>query len=272
MTKDFIPKSLLNVVFHIKNFSYELSKEDENDDLLIETLRREALYKKEIYDKQLKREESLNTSNISDSSYSKDSESEIYTSNTFSESNLNSSIHKKITKNKILELKRAVTQNNKRKRSFSKGESNILVSKTMKFNKINKKNEISNNHSNYTSNNNSNSNSNYNSKIKNTKIQEKEKKNFFKSFHKVNLNNIYLLIYDFNKEMIIEKNEKEYKTKIEEILNNIKKKKSIDIGRDEDFPFYSYKNIKYSIKDKNKNKKINEKRNEKNDGHYQVIY
>ena len=97
------------------------------------------------------------------------------------------------------------------------------------------------------------------SKLKNTGISKKndeeqinEKNNSENdgvndnNYYKVNLDNIYLMIYDFQRDVIVE--EKNYKkiSNVEKIMNDYKKK--IDKTKDESYPFITFEN--------NNNKKI----------------
>ena len=85
-------------------------------------------------------------------------------------------------------------------------------------------------------------------------------KNFINDYYKVNLSSIRLMIYDFNKDMLIEGNKNEINFKIENIIINSKKQNEIiNIGKDEKYPFISLKSNK--DEKNNKNKKIEENNN-----------
>ena len=75
---------------------------------------------------------------------------------------------------------------------------------------------------------------------------------------------MHLIIYDFHKEVFIESNKNEIKSKIENILSDIKINKSLFIGRDENIPFLSYqdkKDIKIKVKQNNEKVKNNISKN-----------
>ena len=87
--------------------------------------------------------------------------------------------------------------------------------------------------------------------------QKKNKeKDIFNSYYKVNLNNMHFMIFDFNKDMIVEGNKKEIILKMENIIHSFKNKENvITIGKDERYPYISLKSIK---EDKKSKKKIEE--------------
>ena len=90
--------------------------------------------------------------------------------------------------------------------------------------------------------------------------QEKKskEKDIFNSYYKVNLNNMHFMIFDFNKDMIIEGNKKEIILKMENIIHSFKNKENaINIGKDERYPIISFKTIKEDKKDKKKLRKLN---------------
>ena len=63
---------------------------------------------------------------------------------------------------------------------------------------------------------------------------------------------MHLIIYDFHKEVFIESNKNKIKSKIENILSDIKINKSLFIGRDGNIPFLSIKIKKISKLRQNK--------------------
>jgi hypothetical protein len=86
-------------------------------------------------------------------------------------------------------------------------------------------------------------------------IKKAQGKEMISNYYKVNLSNIRFMIFDFNKEMIVEGNKDEIIFKIDTIINSSKNKNNIiTIGKDERYPFISFKNTKEEKKNKNKNK------------------
>ncbi len=83
-------------------------------------------------------------------------------------------------------------------------------------------------------------------------IKKYQGKNYINNYYKVNLSQMHFMIYDFNKEMIIEGNKNEIASKIDNIINNSKKGNEINSGKDENYPFFSFKNKK----DEKKKQKI----------------
>ena len=76
------------------------------------------------------------------------------------------------------------------------------------------------------------------------------------------------MIFDFNKDMIVEGNKNEINLKIENIINNAKKKDIIiNVGKDEKYPLISLQNNKIEKKNKkiNNNKIVNEITNKINE-------
>ena len=86
--------------------------------------------------------------------------------------------------------------------------------------------------------------------LKKKKMIMKEENYNYEGYYKVNINNIKLLVYDFNQEMLIEKYNEEKQSEIEKKINEYKLKEKIYISEDNNFS-YIYNYIK---KKRNKNK------------------
>ena len=56
------------------------------------------------------------------------------------------------------------------------------------------------------------------------KVKINQGKSNSNSYYKVNLNNVRLMIYDFNRDMVVEDNKNKINCKVEDIINNSKKK------------------------------------------------
>ena len=112
-----------------------------------------------------------------------------------------------------------------------------------------------------------NENNDFNKKDENFGENSRKKGILFNLYYKVNLSKIKYLIYDFHKEAIIEdKNENNHISKIENILNNYKNEFSINIEKDETYPFISLLKCQ---KEEIKNNNINDE--QKNNKHKKDI-
>ena len=100
--------------------------------------------------------------------------------------------------------------------------------------------------------------------INNNKQKQNIKHQPSGNYYKVNLNHTHLLIYDFNREAFIEEKSKNHIiSKVESIFMNLKNQNELELGKDEEYPYISIKNIQISkkIEDINKNRKKKEKEN-----------
>jgi hypothetical protein len=87
---------------------------------------------------------------------------------------------------------------------------------------------------------------------------------FVKSYHKVNMNlmkNMHFLVFDFYKEIFMEKTDFEKISKVDTVIMNIKKNKLLSFGDDEKFPHFVFENHNI-MKNDEFEKKINEKKKE----------
>lgn len=102
---------------------------------------------------------------------------------------------------------------------------------------------------------------------KNKQIAHKH--DIFNSFYKVNLNKIRFLIYDFNKDMIIDA-DNEKTSKIENIIKNTKQRLSIELKTTDNYPKIIFDNIKEdkkkgtSSKDTSKSEPLSEEKTVEN--------
>ena len=255
----FIPKCKINFSFDLNNYCYNCDKDYNDSKILNDALYKEAKKKIDQYQKFLKtlnnkeKESDINNSESEGNETSEseeDSDSDDLEEEEISKeiSNDNSLIKSNsINKKNINLYRKSITVRNMIKSRIEKINS-IKGSKTLKVIK-----EVKNEEK--TSNNNKNE-----SQIKiNNNISDKLKKyqgkNFINDYYKVNLSSIRLMIYDFNKDMLIEGNKNEINFKIENIIINSKKQNEIiNIGKDEKYPFISFK-VNKNEKN-NKNKKI----------------
>ena len=112
-------------------------------------------------------------------------------------------------------------------------------------------------------------------KKKRMPIKEENNKNYnYEEYYKVDINDIKLLVYDFNQDMIIEKYNEEKESEIEKKINECKQKEKIYISEDNSFSnIYNYiikkrrKNSEDEIKNKASNNvemKLNKDKDDKN--------
>ena len=247
--ENFFPKSRINFYFDLDNICYCLEKDTNKSNILKSKLQKIAIAKIKEYHEYLK---SLKKNEILDLSKSNDSENEYNSNNEEDEEDeeeeddslSKSSIHKN-TKDDI-NIQKSITLKNRTSSQTEKvspmlGKSSTL--RPIKEAKDENNDKIKKDIIKITSNNNL-------QEIK--KAQEKEMSS---NYYKVNLSNINFMIFDFNKDMIVEGDKKEKIFKIENIINSSKNKNNIiNIGKDERYPFISFKNTKEGKKNKNKNK------------------
>ena len=104
---------------------------------------------------------------------------------------------------------------------------------------------------------------NKNAKIKETNGFDNSTE-LVKSYYKVNLNTmkkVHFLIFDFYKEIFVEKKEFEKISKVDNIIMNMKKNKLFSFGDDEKYPNFVFENHNI-MKNDEFEKKINEKKKE----------
>ena len=256
----FIPKSRINFIFDLNKMSYNIEKDNRKSTILKSNLQKKAMAKLKEYNDYLKslktkkkklnkkksksNDESENddsSSNEEGSEISDEEEEEEPSSNS-SQNNKNNKIHKSMTLNDKYQKKienipptfmKSSTLKQIKEEKEEKSDEDIVENEQIKNNII----EINSN---------------------NFLHQQKKnkEKDIFNSYYKVNLNNMHFMIFDFNKDMIVEGNKKEIILKMENIIHSFKNKENvITIGKDERYPYISLKSIK---EDKKSKKKIEE--------------
>ena len=238
--ENFIPKSRINFNFDLDNMCYSLEKDTNKSNLLKSNLQKIAINKIKEYDeylKSIKKNKILDLSKSSENENSSKSDEDEEDEEEEDESLSKSSNHKN-TKDDI-NIQKSITVKNRPSSQMEKVPSMFGKSSTLRHIKgakeeYNDKNKITSNNNLQT--------------IK--KIQGKE---MICNYYKVNLSNIHFMIFDFNKDMVVEGNKNEIIFKIDNIINSSKSKNNIiNIGKDERFPFISFKNTKEEKKNKNK--------------------
>ena len=235
ITGDFIPEYFSHFLIDLKNPSfYQVDSLDENINY-IEILKKEANEKISSYQNQLKL-------NKIDSSYNEsDEESDESSSDSDSNTNIGSSNVNSLT-NSLYENYRNQSSKTNNISSRKEKENEYPIRKTpSKFSskmvipesKPSEKNIIRN-------------------IVINKKVQKKNV--MVNNYYKVNLSNVLLYLYDFNKEQIVEINKvetlkeeekkKEQSSKIEILLTAPKKLEPIDFEKEERFAFINLNNLK----------------------------
>jgi len=255
---NYIPKSRINFSFDLNSMSYNIEKDNKKSTLLKSNLQNKALAKLKEYNDYLKslkakkKKSNKNKSKSNDDSENDDSSSNEEGSEISDEEEEESS-SKSSLYNKNIKIHKSITLNDKSQPQIEKISPVYIKSSTLK--KIKEEKEKSD------------EDISYNSQIKdnfaelssnNVIYQEKKnkEKNLFNSYYRVNLNNMHFMIYDFNKDMLVEGNKKEIVLKMENIIHSFKNNDNlIHIGKDERYPFISFKTTK---EDKKIKKKIKE--------------
>ena len=214
INEDFVPTSSFKFAFDLSSKCYksiyETKVENENKNVLNDILKFQALNKinnhKEFLNKKKEEEDSKTySSNNIESNESEESENE----------------DKEIFSSSI----------NDSHNSKEKSDINLKRYSSVKL-KDNKNNNVFNVYTN----------SGYESENQRNK-QIAHKHDMFNSFYKVNLNKIHFLIYDFNKDMIIDA-ENEKTSKIENIIRNTKQRLSVELKSTDNYPNIIINNIK----------------------------
>ena len=262
---DFLPKTQVNFCFDINTMTYNIEKNYKKCDFIKSSLHREALTKikeyknylkslkkkKKKYEKLDSEEEEEETSESNEESNSSEIENESSKAN----SKGNSKIEKEkeeITTNDEPIYK---TLSAKHKRESKIG---IITTPSRKSSTIRAMKEIKNNRIKLIIQ--DDDGEKYNSNIP-KKMQIKSNED---NYYKVNLNKIHYLIFDFNKDTILEEKNKT-NSKIESILNSIKKNDIIN--KDEEYPSIA---LNISKEEKKKKKANNKILNDNNNANSQV--
>ena len=254
----FIPKSRMNFIFDLDSMSYSIERGSKKSTLLKSYLHKKAMAKLKEYNDYIKslktKKKKLNKNKSksngdseSDDSCSNEEGSEISdeeeeeSSSNSSQKNNNIKFFKSITLNDNFQQKKenftpvflkssTLKQIKEEKEKFYE---DIIKDGQIKYNDI----EINNN------------------KILYQQKRSKER-DIFNNYYKVNLNNMHFMIFDFNKDMIVEGSKKEVFLKMENIIHSFKNKENVfNIGKDERYPYIS---IKTSKEDKKSKKMIEE--------------
>ena len=254
INKEFIPKDISHFLFNINNFSYELIKDKNNDESLNKILKEEALNKIEAYKEKLKplkkikkksenesESESESDSNSYSSSYSEDEKENENTNSIFSSTHTGTSEHNPKNERKLSNKNIRGTLIDKPKIKLNKVSPSFGKSITITSNEIhkNKENKIK-----------------FDNVSKKENINFKDNKNIHGKYYKVNINNIYFLMYDFNNDNFVEVKGEETIPKIEKVLSDLNINE-----KDEIYSFYSFQNDKSSSKNKVKQKNENNNNN-----------
>ena len=242
----FVPNSPLNFTLDLNNMIYTLEKDDYKAKLLASNLQKEAIFKIKQYHEYIKSMKSksnildLSKSNSYESGEENENSSEIGEDSEYSDLGKNTSSINNISRNSSFyrrhsNIFKSITLKNKRNTHI---ETISPIGKSMTLNiikevKENSKDDLKEK----------------NKKIKfstNTIIQPQTKiyqnATTFNNYYKVDLSNIYFMIYDFNRDMIVEANQEEKILEIERIKNESKKRNSIiNIGKDQNYPHVSTK-------------------------------
>ena len=250
--EEYIPKSQKNFSFDSFNMCYNLEKNNDNSISLITYLHNEAMNKLKQYQEYLdslkkKEEEETYESESEDDNTSESNENSDSSNLDKEASNINN-ISLQQVENKLKLMYKSLTVNNKTKSKFEK-ISPIMETHTLKAIKEEKENHNEKSHfKNIIDKNKGKMNSRQsNVSFQSKKIQEN-------NYYKVNISKIHYMIFDFNRDMIVEGKKDEKNLTIENIITNARKKNSlINVGKDEGYPFISLRSNKKENKMKNKN-------------------
>ena len=221
ITEEYVPKTETNFIFNLDNISYDFSKVIDKGIILNELLKKQAMDK-------IKNFQKLKLIN-----FKKINSSDTFISSQKSYSSLNSS--SSLDSNS--ELYSDINSENENNDDTDKNEEKQITNKdSIEKKKVNINNTIFRN-------------------------SLKKKSNLFNLYYKVKLDKITLMVYDFNKEaIIVDKNNFENSSKVENILNNYRNQFPIYLEKDETYPSislikYKKEEIKKNIIDGQKNNK-----------------
>ena len=242
---DFIPKCKINFSFDLNNNCYNLEKDYINSKVLNDVLYKESIKKIEEYHKYLRTLKNKEK----ESNITKSESEEDYTSNSYEDYDSDDLDKQFSSNNNSINKTNSI---NKQGKNFKKIQKSITLKHSIKF-KIGKINPIKASHTlkmikEVKEDNEKNNKKNKSGNIIriDTKFSENMKKyqekNYLNNYYKVNLSKIRFLIYDFHKDMVVEGNKSEINIKIENItINSKKQNKVINLGKDETYPFISFK-------------------------------
>ena len=217
---NYIPKCKCNFYLDIETMSYKLSPEINTCQELYNLLRSQSMEKVNIMYKNKNKDKDKKTnssfiSNTENSSKEYDSNSSEDKSSSISSSESISSNDRKLN---------ILNKNTKSKIKNNQTGKSLLSNKTSKNNTINKNNK-------------KNGNDEYDDE-----------------YYQVNTDNIILMIYDFNQQMLINHSKNEKKSQIEIIMENYKSKQFVNLNKDPKYPNINFEKYVKETKDKkNKN-------------------
>ena len=245
--ENFVPKSRINFNFDLDNMCFCIEKDSNKSNILKSNLQKIAITKIKEYHEYLK---SLKKNKILDLSKSNDSEND-YSSNSDEDEEDEEEEDESLSKSSIhnnnkddVNIQKSITLKNRPSSQMEKvppvyGKSSTL--RPIKEAKDENNDKIKEDLIKITSNNNLQA------------IKKAQGKEMASNYYKVNLSNMHFMIFDFNKDMIVEGDKNEIVFKIDNIINSSKNKNNIiNIGKDERYPFISFKNTKEEKKKKNK--------------------
>ena len=207
--ENFIPKSRINFSFDLDNMCYSLEKDTNKSNILKSNLQKIAFTKIREYHEYLK---SIKKNKFLDLSKSDDSENE-YSSNSDEdeeneeeedESLSKSSIHRNIKDD--INIQKSITLKNRPSSQIEKVPPAFGKSSTLRPLKETKD---------------ENNDKNKKDLIKLQTIKKAQGKEMTSNYYKVNLSNIHFMIFDFNKDMIVEGDKNEIIFKIDKISASI---------------------------------------------------
>ena len=234
----YVPKCNFNFFLDLESMSFKPSIKLDSAEELYQSLRFQSLEKINIlYKSKKKKNQKKDSSSKTDNS----SRNSFYSSNSNSSNSSDSSQSNSsdIKNSNIIDSKNNFKRkNNKRKECFM--EKSIFNHKNVNIN------------------------TNY---FRNSVNDNKKEIDFDSEYYKVDINKIKFMIYDFNKEMVINSNSKaEKKSQVEIIIENSKLRNKINISEDPNYPNIFVENGKKEQKNKKyKNSEISLKRKIQNE-------
>ena len=258
--ENFIPEYTNYFKFDLSNTSYKFEKDINSMNNLNSILKKEAMNKiKEFHEnlksmKKDKKEIDFSDSSESGESAEDENDSEISESKEETEEvpdeKEKTVIISPMTKTNSIYLKKHSTLKSKRKSYI---ETHLFTDKNQIIKKLFDENEVKNKQII----------ENKRSSSVNKIVKIFNEKNIMNKYYEVNLNNIHFMIYDFNKDMLVDGNKNEVNIKIKKILNGSNNNEISFSGRDEDYPnsFLSLKHkstLKKKIVDEENKNKQNE--------------
>ena len=217
--ENFVPNSILNFAYDFKNTLYSISKNVNNNKILNESLKFEANDIIKAYTELKIKKNKNKKSEISNSFESSYEAESDYESKDYSSLSFKSKSKSNIELIEKSNNKESVSQENTLIKEKNENENHIEHKINTKINNI----------------------------VRNSGV-----------YHKINLTNLHYMIYDFNKDSIVEIKEKNSISKIEEIIKDLSENNHINLGKDANYPFIHLKS-KMEINEGKEDKKSEEK-------------